>query len=135
MRINRLTAFNLHGIYVDQYLSTETRQEALKRLETAYSKSLSAWHAGIAAQILFSEQVLSRWLRLEWLRRECELTYEELFRHLQSKGQIDVFALQSLGRYEIAKANAALPLSSRVFESNVQRTDAEWAKVRQTLGL
>jgi hypothetical protein len=100
-----------------------------------FNRSTDLAAIAIAAQILFSEQVLSRWLRLEWLRRECEQTYDELFRHLQSKGQIDVVALESLGRYEIAKATAALSLSSKIFERNAERTDAEWAKVRATLGL
>lgn len=90
---------------------------------------------GVAAQILFSEQIVSRWLRIEWLRRECESIYNELFRHLQSKGLTEVLALEALGRYEISKATAALVLSSKIFQRRSQTTDADWAKTRTTLGL
>jgi len=90
---------------------------------------------GVAAQIVFSEQIVSRWLRLEWLRRECERTYDDVYRQLQSKGQMDAFSIESLGRYEIAKATAALSLSSRIFERSAERMNAEWARIGATLGL
>jgi hypothetical protein len=83
--------------------------------------------------IIFSEQILSRWLRVEWLRRQCERTYDDLFRLFQSKGKLEVSALELLGRYEIAKATAAIPLSSRIFEQCCSRMNAEWAKIRATL--
>jgi hypothetical protein len=89
----------------------------------------------IAAQIVFSEQILSRWLRLEWLRRECERTYDDVYRQFQSRGQMDAFSIEAVGRYEIAKATAAISLSSRIFEASSDRTNAEWAKIRTTLGI
>jgi hypothetical protein len=89
----------------------------------------------VAAQIVFSEQVASRWLRLEWLRRECERTYDDVYRQFQTKGQMDAFSIEALGRYEIAKATAAISLSSRIFQSSAERADAEWAKIRASLGL
>lgn len=89
----------------------------------------------IAAQIVFSEQIVSRWLRLEWLRRECERTYDDLYPQFQTKGQMDAFSIEALGRYEIAKATAAISLSSRVFERSSDRTNADWAKIRGVLGL
>lgn len=90
---------------------------------------------GVAAQILFSEQIVSRWFRIEWLRRECETIYGELFRLIQSKGLTEVLALEALGRYEISKATAALVLSSKIFARRSPVTDADWAKTRSTLGL
>jgi hypothetical protein len=90
---------------------------------------------GAAAQILFSEQIVSRWLRIEWLRWECEGIYEELFRHIQSEGLTEVFALEALGRYEISKATAVLVLSSKIFKRRSEKTDADWAKIRTTLGI
>jgi hypothetical protein len=89
----------------------------------------------VAAQIVFSEQILSRWLRLEWLRRECERTYDDVYRQFQTKGQMDAFSIEALGRYEIAKATAAISLSSRIFQTSAKRTDTEWAKIRAALGL
>ncbi|MDI3561766.1 hypothetical protein [Bradyrhizobium sp. Arg816] len=49
----------------------------------------------VAAQIVFSEQIVSRWLGLEWLRRECERTYDDVYRQFQSKGQM----IPSLSRH------------------------------------
>ena len=40
---------------------------------------------GVAAQIVFSEQILSRWFRLEWFRNECEKIYDELFRFIKTR--------------------------------------------------
>jgi hypothetical protein len=100
---------------------------------TILTRSTDLALVGVAAQIIFSEQILSRWLRLEWLRRECEKTYDDLFRLLRSKGKVDIFALELLGRYEIAKATAAISLSSQVFERNRERMNAEWETIRTTL--
>jgi hypothetical protein len=100
---------------------------------TVLNRSTDLALVGVAAQIIFIEQILSRWLRLEWLRRECEKTYDDLFRLLQSKGKVDIFALELLGRYEIAKATAAISLSSQIFERNRERMNAEWETIRTTL--
>jgi hypothetical protein len=89
----------------------------------------------IAAQILFSEQILSRWLRLEWLRGECERIYDDLFRLFQSKGEVDVVALEMLGRYEMAKSTAVISMSSKIFEQNRERLNTGWEQVRATLKL
>jgi hypothetical protein len=88
---------------------------------------------GIAAQIVFSEQIISRWLRLEWLLRECERMYDDLFRLLQSKSDIEIFAIENLGRYEIVKATAAISLSSRIFDAQREHLNAEWEKIRKVL--
>jgi hypothetical protein len=89
----------------------------------------------VAAQIVFSEQIVSRWLRLEWFRRECERTYDNVYRQFQTKGQMDAFSIEALGQYEIAKATAAISLSSRIFQASAERADAEWARIRAALGL
>jgi hypothetical protein len=89
----------------------------------------------IAAQILFSEQILSRWFRIEWLRGECEKIYEDLFRLFQSRGEVEVVALETLGRYEIAKATAVVSMSPSIFEKNRERLNAEWDEVRATLNI
>lgn len=89
----------------------------------------------VAAQIVFSEQIVSRWFRLEWLRHECERTYDDVYRQFQTKGQFDAFSTEAVGRYEIVKATAAISLSSLIFNRRTDRTDAEWAKVRAALGL
>jgi hypothetical protein len=54
---------------------------------------------------------------------------------MHSRDLLDAFSIEALGRYEIVKATAAISLSSRIFRSNAERTDAEWAKIRAALGL
>jgi hypothetical protein len=90
---------------------------------------------GVAAQILFSEQILSRWLRLEWFRWQSERVYDDVFRLLQSKADLTVTAWGALGRYEIVKATSCISLSASIFEREVQRLNREWDEVRRTLSI
>jgi hypothetical protein len=89
----------------------------------------------VAAQIVFSEQIVSRWLRLEWLRGECEQIYDETFRLIQRKANLEIFGLELLGRYEMAKATAVISISTEIFEKNRQRLNSEWDKIRSTLNI
>jgi hypothetical protein len=71
-----------------------------------------------ASQAVFSEQVVSKWLRLEWLRIRFEKTYDDVYRLFQSSPAASNFSamtLESLGVYETAKATGAITLSSRMF--------------------
>jgi hypothetical protein len=40
----------------------------------------------VAAQVLFSEQLLSRWIRMEWLRSRVEGLYDDVYALIQSVG-------------------------------------------------
>jgi hypothetical protein len=97
------------------------------------STDLSA--IGVAAQIVFSEQVISRWLRIEWLRLKCEALFDELFQLIKSGTNLEVASVKRLGEYEIIKATAAITLSTRLFKRNEERTTCEWAEIRKTLGI
>jgi hypothetical protein len=97
------------------------------------STDLSA--IGVAAQIVFSEQVISRWLRIEWLRLKCEALFDELFQLIKSGTSLEVASVKVLGEYEIVKATAAITLSTRLFKRNEERTTREWAEIRKTLGI
>lgn len=90
---------------------------------------------GVAAQIIFSEQILSRWLRLEWFRWKSERIYDQLFTLMRTKAKLDSASWDMLGQYEIVKATSALSLSTSTFESNRDRLNAEWEVIRKTLGL
>lgn len=90
---------------------------------------------GVAAQILFSEQILSRWLRLEWLRWQSERVYDEVFRLIQSKADLTVNAWEALGRYEIVKATSSTSLSELIFDREGRRLNGEWDEVRRTLSI
>lgn len=89
-----------------------------------------------ASQAVFSEQVISRWLRLEWLRMRFEKTYEDVYRLFQSKpvaSKFKAMTLESLGMYETAKANGAITLSSRVFNEMNDALSIEWDRIKAEL--
>jgi hypothetical protein len=48
-------------------------------LVTVFVRSTDLAIIPIAAQALFSEQLLSRWCRLEWLSHRCGATYKRLY--------------------------------------------------------
>lgn len=101
----------------------------------ALNRSTDLSAVSVAAQIVFSEQILSRWLRLEWLRLRCESIFDDLFQLLKSGASLQVPAIKHLGEYEIVKATAGVTLSTRLFERNQERTTREWAQIRTTLGI
>lgn len=89
-----------------------------------------------ASQAVFSEQVISRWLRLEWLRMRFEKTYEDVYRLFQSKpvaSKFNAMTLESFGMYETAKANGAITLSSRVFSEMNDALSIEWDRIKAEL--
>lgn len=93
-----------------------------------------AWLA-VAAQAVFSEQIVSRWLRFETLKRQCEDIYQQLFTLYQTKRLLDVTAPEQLVRYEVWKATTAFALSSSIFHRRREALNAEWESVRKTLGI
>ena len=91
-----------------------------------------------ASQAVFSEQVVSKWLRLEWLRIRFEKTYDDVYKLFNSKPaarQFNAMTLESLGMYETAKANAAITLSSKTFELMNAELSAEWDQVKAGLNI
>lgn len=91
-----------------------------------------------ASQAVFSEQILSKWLRLEWLRIRFEKTYDELHRMFQSKPSTPTFkaqTLESLGMYETAKATAGITLSSKLFHKMNDQLSAEWEQIKVDLNI
>jgi len=99
-----------------------------------YRRTDLAW-IGVGAQILFSEQVLSRYIRYEWFKKECEQIYKALSRLFQTKADLKIPSVEFLTRYENVKATAALSLSSKVFAEERHRLSEEWEAVRRTIGL
>jgi hypothetical protein len=89
-----------------------------------------------ASQAIFSEQILSRWLRLEWLRVRFERTFDDVFRLFQTKPPVTQFnahALDALSMYETAKANAGITLSSEIFDDLNPTLAADWEEVKAAL--
>jgi len=92
----------------------------------------------IAAQLIFSEQLFSYWFRLEWLRIKFENTYNDLFKLLSAgakKVSVEVYALEIMSKYEMAKANAGVTLSSKIFNKESEELDKKWEKIRVKLGI
>ena len=91
-----------------------------------------------ASQAIFSEQIVAKWLRLEWLRTRYEKTFEDVYRLFQTKPAVSVFraqALDAFALYETAKANAAVALSSKHFDTLNDELSDEWNGIKTTLGL
>jgi len=89
----------------------------------------------IFAQIIFSEQIASRCARLEWLRFRSERVYEELYRAFQTKADLKIISLEYLGLYEMAKATAAISLSTSIFDQHREAWNREWDQIRSALNL
>lgn len=88
------------------------------------------------SQVIFSEQVLSKAIRLEWLRMRFEKTYDEVYRMFQARptgAKFNAMTLDSLGMYETAKASGAVTLSSKVFEALNPTLSLEWDRIKAAL--
>lgn len=94
----------------------------------------------VAAQVLFSEQLLSRWVRMEWLRSRVERLYDDLYALIQSSSdsrrkEFRARVIEALIRYETSKAQAAVSLSSRVFNKLNPELSLKWQSVCNQLGI
>ena len=90
----------------------------------------------IAAQVLFSEQLISRWLRLEWLSHRCGATYKRLYELFQAPPAArtrNARILDAYAIYETSKANAAIALSSPIFFKLNPRLSDEWKRILAAL--
>lgn len=92
----------------------------------------------VISQIIFSEQAISRCVRLEWLRMRFEKTYDDVFRMFQSKPDNASFlaqTLDSLVSYETAKATAGITLSSKIFDQSNTTFMQEWDCIKKKLNI
>jgi hypothetical protein len=94
----------------------------------------------VAAQVLFSEQLLSRWVRMEWLRSRVERLYDDLHVLIQSTSdreskEFRAHVIETLIRYETSKAQAGLSLSSRVFNKLNPGLSNKWRSLCDQLGI
>jgi hypothetical protein len=90
----------------------------------------------IAAQAVFSEQLLSRWLRLEWLSHRCGTIYTRLYDLFQAPPAARIRnarIVDALTAYETSKASAGIALSSPIFHRLNPRLSNEWKKILAAL--
>lgn len=89
-----------------------------------------------ASQAIFSEEIISKWLRVEWLRIRSEKTFEDIFKLFQTRPTVTQFnahTLDSVSMYESSKATAAITLSSKIFDKLNPSLSAEWEAIKTTL--
>lgn len=94
----------------------------------------------IAAQAVFSEEIIARWFRMEWLRIRSEQVFDNLNRLFTGRQDFSRPTAQSqaidlFSFYETTKSTAAILLSSRLFHKHNARLSDEWEKMRGRLGL
>lgn len=92
------------------------------------------------AQAIFSEQIISRWIRLEWHRMRFERVYEHLYRLVQNttnfnKDEFRARVIEAFGEYETGKGYGGITLSSHVFDLHNDSLSSEWEQVKQKLKL
>ena len=90
------------------------------------------------AQVIFSEEIVSRWIRMEWLRARVERVYDDVYGAIQASGgkssrEFRARVVDYLLRYETSKSQAGLSLSSKVFDQINQELSDEWARVLMKL--
>jgi hypothetical protein len=94
--------------------------------------------AATAALVVFSEHILSRWLRLEWFRMRCHATYKGLYALFQTapaRTTLHPSVLQWFAFYETSKANAGVTLSTKVFNALNPSLSSEWDAIKAKLNL
>lgn len=91
-----------------------------------------------ATQILFSEQILSRWLRVEWLKGRFEQTFEDVYDLIESTPSDRYFEAKTvllISNYEAAKSVAGVCLPRSIFEKINEPMSREWDLLRGRLGV
>jgi hypothetical protein len=89
------------------------------------------------SQVLFSEQLISRFARMEWLRMKVEGLYASTYRILQSGAKdraSEAAIITNMVAYESAKANAAITTSSKIFQELNSELSREWEEIKKGLG-
>jgi hypothetical protein len=92
----------------------------------------------VVSQVLFTEQLFSRWFRIEWLRIRFEKVHDSLYKAFQARPTADSLmatVLNELVIYESTKANGAITLSSKIFDQINPQLSAEWERIKGELGL
>jgi hypothetical protein len=92
----------------------------------------------VAVQTLFSEILLSKWLRLEWLRQRSEQVYIQLSQLLKNartfnKPLTHAQVVECVSYYETSKSNAGIVLSDNIFKKMNPSLSQEWKNILKTI--
>jgi hypothetical protein len=90
------------------------------------------------AQVIFSEQIISKWLRMEWLRARAERVYDDVYSLIQSyqksgAKEFKARVIECLLRYETGKAQAGISISTRLFNKMNSSLSAQWSEMADRL--
>lgn len=89
-------------------------------------------------QFVFSEQIILKWIRVEWLRSNAERVYASTYRLLQSRVGAKQFLPQALDdfvSYETAKATAGVVVPSKLFDKLNNHLSRSWDDIRSKLNV
>jgi hypothetical protein len=92
----------------------------------------------VAAQVLLSEQVLSRWLRIEFLHGRLERAYQTAYglaTITMPADQLQAHTIENVILYEVWKAEAGISLSTKVFKRLNLQLSAEWKRIGRQAGV
>jgi hypothetical protein len=88
------------------------------------------------SQVLFSEQLVSRFARIEWMRMKVEGLYSSTYRLLQTglnDRAFEAAITANMVAYESAKANAVITTPSKIFEAMNSDLSREWEEIKKGL--
>lgn len=91
-----------------------------------------------AAQVVFSEEIISRWLRLEWARNRAENIYastHSLYQLNPPQDKLAAYAISAFVDYESGKALGGILLSEAIFDKYNASLTSEWEIVKAGLPL
>lgn len=91
-----------------------------------------------AAQVIFTEEIISRWLRLEWARNRTEYIFDmmhHLYQLNSTQNKISAYVIAAFSDYESGKMLSGILLSQRIFNSENKALSAEWEIVKAGLPL
>jgi hypothetical protein len=134
------SSFFTHAIIGDMlfWQRTKTAGYAIIYLVAMLNRSTEIGVLVAASQAIFSEEIISKWLRMEWLRGSSERVYENLktlFNSGASFGRAasQATATEAVLNYESSKSLAAIVLSQRIFDRRNPTLSAEWEDIRNRL--
>lgn len=94
----------------------------------------------IFTQMLFSGEIMIRWLKIEVLRAKNESIYEKLYtlflNKVDSENKKHIGSiLDAFASYESAKSSASIKQSTKVFNRLNQKLTNDWNDIRDSLGI
>jgi hypothetical protein len=135
-------------VFENCYFSKAIASEMLKKIRRKTLFYLCAWlflalnrrnnldMVLVGAQIIFSEQILSHWLKFEWLKAQIEKIYDALYRQFQNRAEEKHFQItiqENFVMYECAKAKTNILLSSKIFDKLNDQLSADWIEIKKRI--